>query len=216
MKKWLALLLVFVLLPLQSLAELAASYDEQGNFCSLYTSDSQTIYDVSPKTFPYSMPYADKEITIPSIAFYQAKIGHGYLPFVHIQIDASQLTEDELYWFREEDVRCFAQYAQSGGSSYLLMYTLLDLLWTDEKTIDFVLYSSTPVRNPFEETTVMASVSVTAPGGVRLAFDSRDVSVDTIAVHWDKDAIAAEDLLTIDPGLLEWIQKKLAEKDLSL
>lgn len=217
MRKWFAIFLVLLISPLQSLAEMAIAYDEQGNFCSYYTGDYGTICDITPTTYPYAFPYESSEISIASVGFFQAKIGHGYYPFFHIRLDVSQLSDDEIYWLRKEDISADVFYASGNASAdYGIFSTLINILWTDIKQIDFVFFDDTVYREPFDDVRLLPSITIKHRNKVNISLDSKDVAIDELYLHLGEIVSTPADLLTMEPIVLNKVKEKLAEKGLSI
>lgn len=59
--------------------------------------------DCKLKKLPYKMDFDGKSIIYSSVDIYQMESEHGYYPFVVMCIDLTSLTDDEIYWSKEED-----------------------------------------------------------------------------------------------------------------
>lgn len=213
MKKWMILLLVLLFVPACSYASYSyvTSSDEFGNYCSLFTDENGSSYSVFPETFPYSLHYEGKEIEINKAAFYQEKFGFGYHPFFHVQIDVSQLTEEEVYWLRNDDLFCSAFCQLDKIFDYKYFTLLIDLYYEDLKVIDMVYFSEDVSRYPLEGYDFSASMEIQHPKGSNITFESENVTIRNTCFTFKKTEHTPGTILSLDDYLLTSIQSALSK-----
>lgn len=110
--------------------------------------------------FPYIIENEYGELKVSNIIIQQSKTEHGYEGFLVVEIDLSDLTEDDLYWFAEDYE---IAYVFNHGSILLgedeieLDYeTVLDNVGTS----DYIVYSIPEIRNPITEYDIDLSICV--------------------------------------------------------
>jgi len=134
-----------------------SSTDEQGNFI-IETKGSRTI---RISELPGSLKYNDTSVSLESVRIFQSKYDYEYTLYVVTTVDVSNLSDDELHWFRESDFDS-AVYLTNDKNKYDFdsMNLLGSLLLTDEKQIYFVYTTSFISENRYSFDSVELSVSL--------------------------------------------------------
>ena len=221
MKKWFALVLVLILIPACTLADIVRSTDQFGNDCYTYTDDDGEIsYTVTPESFPFSFDYNGKEVVILRADFYQAKIGYGYYPFYHIKLDVSQLTDDEIYWMRKVDMDILLPFyvpnLDAGSDAITYLSKIVNVLWTDIKEIDIILYGDKAQRYSLEGCTIFCTVNFKHPNGLKIPFNSGEVTIEDTDIDLNRTDASPCDFSEMDSGVYNELKEALSEKGLKL
>ena len=98
---------------------------------------------IFPNTLPANVTYNDTHLTVKSINAYQSYTSYQYTLFLVITLDVSVLTDAQLHWLRESDMRVNAYLtSEANEDDFDSMPKLGSLLHADGKTLQVVLTSS--------------------------------------------------------------------------
>lgn len=212
MKKWFALVLVLIFVHSIAFADSVESIDTYGNLCSILTSENKSVYDVSPASLPYSIPYNGKEIRVTFCGYYQLNADHGYYPFLHIIFDVSQISEDEMYWFLKDDVRFSASCHPLDNLNETFVLSESEIEYDEWIGVAQVLLYGTDVsRYSFENHQIFADIEINFPKGTIVSFDSEDVAVNTISVHLTNGDAPPMDLNESPYGIIKRVKEQFLD-----
>lgn len=218
MKKWLALVLVLILIPSFAFAIDFSHYiDENGNFFTLYTSEDGNSYKISPSSLPCSFGYKDKEVTVVKADLYQAQIASAYHAFYHIRLDASQLTTGEAVRLCEDKLKLSANCSPNLFSNDFIYFSVaLNTCWLDTKEIDIVFYTDGILRYPFDGYYISGTLEFEHYQGLDILFETDTVTIDATEIAIDVDKASPLDLSSMDSWTYDQLKQKLSEKGLKL
>lgn len=134
--------------------------DENGNFII----EREGRRSISPAQLPAGIPYNDSSISLEKVEFYQTCSNYSYTLFIVATLDVSSLTDTQLHWLRESDIKMMA-YITSEKNDYDFETApfLGSLLLTDSNELVFVTTSSFWKENRygFEESDIVVALEVT-------------------------------------------------------
>lgn len=107
-----------------------------------YTSIDRGEYEFE-SGIPFQMNYNGKELTVSNISAYEQYTSHQYTLYVVVKIDASDLTDDELYWLQKDDIDAdLSITCEDNNMENDSMSLLGSLRYTDTKQLNLVYYTS--------------------------------------------------------------------------
>jgi hypothetical protein len=140
--------------------DLSSYRDESGNFII----EREGRRSISPAKLPAGIPYNDSSISLEKVEFYQTCSNYSYTLFIIATLDVSSLTDTQLHWLRESDIKMMAYItSEKNGYDFERAPFLGSLLLTDSNELVFVTTSSFLKENRygFEESDIVVALEVT-------------------------------------------------------
>lgn len=163
-KTFLCMFVIVLVLCISSCSDKSTDFssyrDENGNFII----ESEGRRTTSPAELPVEITYNDSSISFEKAEFYQTCSDYSYTLFIVATLDVSSLTDTQLHWLRESDLKMRAYItSEKNGYDFESAPSLGSLLLTDSNELVFVATSSFWKENRygFEESDVVVALEVT-------------------------------------------------------
>lgn len=139
--------------------KLSSYRDEDGNFVI----EIEGRRSISPAKLPVEIPYNDSLIALEKVEFFQTCSDYSYTLFIIATMDISSLTDTQLHWLRESDLKMRAYITSEKNGYNFESAAFLGSLSMDNNELIFVATSSFLEENRygFEESDVTVALEVT-------------------------------------------------------
>ena len=162
MKKFFILLVTCILLLAGSQYNSKRSHSLDANTYRdsdiIYESESGKSYSID--ALPYDMVYNDITIKLLSSEYYQSKTDHGYNIYVVLNLDISDLSDDDLYWIEKDEALASRVYLDKGKNN-INFDGMSELCYLDVKGVrKIAFWNHEEYRYDFEATEATISIDI--------------------------------------------------------